>query len=187
MISTRKSPIHFFHRLGYRVSKYCGEHLVVVNESPVPEPTYHFQRSLSSTDNDINQNTADPDGPIAEALIQNDKMFHNLKILKPAPSDMQSEIQLPDAAVDQMTYRKPRKNVYSQVSIFMHLSRSTEGRQNSIRVQSTYLLSSMQSIAHRTLLFACIKSNLIIQGWLLIEIGANYSTIPFLLQNYSRF
>lgn len=116
--ATNFNPTYFtsLFPVGYRVSKYCGEHLVIVNESPVPESTYHSQRSLPSTENDVEQ--ADEDGPRAEALIQSDQMFHHLKILKPAPSEMQSEYQRPADNSDQMPYRKPRKGVYSQVCYF---------------------------------------------------------------------
>lgn len=84
----------------------------------MPEQTYHSQRSLPSTDNDVEQTDEDPNGPIAEALIQSDQMFHHLKILKPAPSEMQSENHRPADNFDEMAYRKPRKGVYSQVSTF---------------------------------------------------------------------
>lgn len=117
----------------------------------MPEPTYQLQRSLSSTDNDFDQNNADPDGPIAEALIQNDKMFHNLKILKPAQSDiLQSENHNPIDDIDQMTYRQPRKGVYSQVSIsfnftvhVLHIKLKAEKWEKSIFVQLNIFASSI--------------------------------------------
>lgn len=97
------------------MNKYCGEHLIVVNESPVPEPTYHSQRSLSNNGNDdTEKNDVDSNGPVAEALIQNEQMFHHLKILKPSPSEMQNE------RIDSTGSSKKqamRKGVYSQVNI----------------------------------------------------------------------
>lgn len=93
----------------------------------MPEPTYQSPRSLSpSADNDIEPSNNDPNGPIAEALIQSDQSFHSLKILKPAPSEMQNEQHKTKEDADQMSYRQPRRGVFSQVS------------DNRIRVFSTH-------------------------------------------------
>lgn len=109
---------------GYRLNKFCGEHLVVVNESPEPDPIPPpHQRSLS---NDIEKkyssltreaNLVDRDGPIAEALIQNEQMFHHLKILKPSPSEMENERRKSVAASEQVEKPAPRKGIYSQVCV----------------------------------------------------------------------
>lgn len=84
--------------VGYRVTKYCGEHLVLVNELPEPDPvpvhqSTKLRRSIESKDEkDASESEnvfSDLEGPVAEALIQNDQMFHNLKILKSSPSEIQ--------------------------------------------------------------------------------------------------
>lgn len=117
-----------YFTIGYRLNKFCGEHLVVVNESPEPQPDYPtHQRSLpyfdSSSDierysKDLHEaNNVDREGPVAEALIQNEQMFHHLKILKPSPSEMENERRKSVSAGEQLAIDKPtpRKGVYSQV------------------------------------------------------------------------
>ncbi|XP_031624610.1 uncharacterized protein LOC116341594 isoform X2 [Contarinia nasturtii] len=106
----------------YRLNKFCGEHLVVVNESPEPEPEIGDSpepRSLPN-ENEIEripsglqeENGVEREGPIAEALIQNEQMFHHLKILKPSPSEMENQRRKSTAEAQQID--KPRKGVYSQ-------------------------------------------------------------------------
>lgn len=111
--------------LGYRLNKYCGEHLVVVNEiqelEQEPDNVPH-QRSLSN-ENDIERvpsgfREENNDGPIAEALIQNEQMFHHLKILKPSPSELENE-RRKSASTDENVDR-PRKGVYSQVCNYLN-------------------------------------------------------------------
>lgn len=94
--------------------------MVVVNEVPELEPEpddVPHQRSLSN-ENDIERvpsglREESNDGPIAEALIQNEQMFHHLKILKPSPSELENERRKSASAAEKMD--KPRKGVYSQV------------------------------------------------------------------------
>lgn len=78
--------------VGYRITKYCGEHLVLVNELPEPDPV-HQSTNLKRTIKAKSEKKADRGGPVAEALIQNDQMFHNLKILKSSPSEKDSNRQ----------------------------------------------------------------------------------------------
>lgn len=116
----------FIFPLGYRLNKFCGEHLVVVNESPEAEPEYAVaeqkQRYVPNENyvehipNGLREeNGIDSNGPVAEALIQNEQMFHSLKILKPSPSEMENQRRKSIADVEK--YEKPRKGVYSQVRI----------------------------------------------------------------------
>lgn len=106
--------------LGYRLNKYCGEHLIVVNESPEPElisPTQ--QRSVPDENNTgsgalRDDNSVERDGPVAEALIQNEQMFHHLKILKPSPSELENEQRQSISQFEKLEKKSPRK-VYSQV------------------------------------------------------------------------
>lgn len=115
--------------IGYRLNKFCGEHLKVENESPEPEPelpSFH-QRSISHKNNvrraaddmERNNNNNDDNGPIAEALIQNEQMFHSLKILKPSPSEIEKErrksIQTLAAEKDTDTASQRKGRIYSQV------------------------------------------------------------------------
>lgn len=120
-----------FSSVGYRLNKFCGEHLKVENESPEPEselPSFH-QRSISHK-NDIRRATNDDmvrnnnnGGPIAEALIQNEQMFHSLKILKPSPSEMEKEHHK-SAQTDEKdttdTASKRKGRIYSQVCILYY-------------------------------------------------------------------
>lgn len=115
--------------VGYRLNKFCGEHLIVVNESPEPEleypPTPHH-RSLPE-ENDIDrgglrdENGIERNGPVAEALIQNEQMFHHLKILKPSPSEMENERRKSASQAEKIdkpaTTRARARKVYSQVRI----------------------------------------------------------------------
>lgn len=110
---------------GLRLNKYCGEHLIIANESPVSDPTppTHQLRSVRDKEKSLTSNTlelADDDSevfdhPIAEALIQNEQTFHHLKILKSSPQDEAYERQLAAAAEAKMDRQNPRKKVYSQV------------------------------------------------------------------------
>lgn len=109
--------------LGYRLNKFCGEHLVVVNEVAELEPEetddMPQQRSLPY-ENDVERvpiglREENPGEPIAEALIQNEQMFHHLKILKPSPSEIENERKTALAA--EKVNKPPRKGVYSQVCI----------------------------------------------------------------------
>ncbi|XP_055298698.1 uncharacterized protein LOC129566635 isoform X2 [Sitodiplosis mosellana] len=104
----------------YRLNKFCGEHLVVVNEVPELEPEepddMPQQRSLPN-ENDVERvpsglREENRDGPIAEALIQNEQMFHHLKILKPSPSEIENERRKSALVTEKID--KPRKGVYSQ-------------------------------------------------------------------------
>lgn len=119
-----------YFTVGYRLNKFCGEHLIVVNESPEPEPAYPpHQRSVpnaADSSNDIERhahsdlfktNSIVRDGPVAEALIQNEQMFHHLKILKPSPSETENERRKSASNGEQLTLEKPnpRKGIYSQV------------------------------------------------------------------------
>lgn len=110
--------MHFYFPLGYRLNKFCGEHLKVKNESPEPEPelSMHQQRSVSN-ENDIqsDDNGMQRDGPFAEALIQNELMFHHLKILKPSPSETENERRKSASMAGKLDKPAPRKGVYSQV------------------------------------------------------------------------
>lgn len=111
------------------MNKFCGEHLKIENESPEPEPElplFH-QRSISSHKNDVRRDTNDMEqrnnngGPIAEALIQNEQMFHSLKILKASPSEINKERQkfpIPRER-DNDTASKRKGRIYSQVRIFV--------------------------------------------------------------------
>lgn len=96
---------------------------MVVNESPEPEPEIvdaPAQRSVPN-ENEVEripsalkeENGIEREGPFAEALIQNEQMFHHLKILKPSPSEMENQRRKSLAEVEQL--EKPRKGVYSQV------------------------------------------------------------------------
>lgn len=99
--------------------------MVVTNESPKPEPEPEYndseQQRSSPIANDIEQipnglqeeNNIERDEPIAEALIQNEKMFHHLKILKPSPSELENERRISNS--DAKKINNPRKGVYSQV------------------------------------------------------------------------
>lgn len=110
---------------GFRLNKYCGEHLIIANESPISDPTppTHQLRSVRDKKKSLTSNTlelADDDAevfdhPIAEALIQNEQTFHHLKILKSSPQDEAYERQLAAAAEAKMDRQNPRKKVYSQV------------------------------------------------------------------------
>lgn len=91
-----------FIYLGYRVIKYCGEHLVLVNELPEPDPdpvSVHQSTKLTRSLKPNNEKDAsksgifssDRDVPVAETLVQNDQMFHNLKIFKSSSSEIQSD------------------------------------------------------------------------------------------------
>lgn len=107
------------------MNKYCGEHLIIVNESPLPDPPYPLspnQRSLPHNTND-EENSIEQDGPIAEALIQSDQMLHHLKILKSSPSETEYERRKTAAEIEQIKQNsEKRKGVYSQVGInpFFH-------------------------------------------------------------------
>lgn len=96
------------------------------NESPEPEPELPlFQQRPVSNKNDIRRDTNDMErksrgGPIAEALIQNEQMFHSLKILKPSPSEIQKERRKPMPMTEKDptdTSSKRKGKVYSQVCI----------------------------------------------------------------------
>lgn len=67
----------------------------------------------------MERNNNNNGGPIAEALIQNEQMFHSLKILKPSPSEMEKErhksTQTDEKDTDTASKRKGR--IYSQVCI----------------------------------------------------------------------
>lgn len=107
------------------MNKFCGEHLIVVNETPEPAleyPPSTQQRSLSD-ENDIDKlssslreddNDIERNGPVAEALIQNEQMFHHLKILKPSPSEMENERRKSASQAEKLE-KQPARKVYSQV------------------------------------------------------------------------
>lgn len=102
--------------LGYRLNKYCGQHLRIENESPDPEPEFPlYQRSVPSN-NDIQR--SERNGPIAEALIQNEQMFHSLKILKPSPSETENERRKSALIEDKHDKAATRKGIYSQVCCY---------------------------------------------------------------------
>lgn len=115
--------------VGYRLNKFCGEHLIVVNESPEPAleyPSPTQQRSLPD-ENDIERmssslreedNGIERNGPVAEALIQNEQMFHHLKILKPSPSETENERRKSASQAEKLEKQSVRK-VYSQVRMEM--------------------------------------------------------------------
>lgn len=105
--------------------------MVVANESPEPDPELlPYQRSVykpndnsrdsSSLHDDSygigngDENGIERNGPIAEALIQNEQMFHHLKILKPSPSETENQRRKSALVPDQLEKQPPRK-VYSQV------------------------------------------------------------------------
>lgn len=108
--------------LGYRINKFCGEHLMIVNESPAPDPTHYpspKERSVpenaseSYTEEDIvEDNGSNENGPVASALLQNEQAFHHLKILKSSQSDLEYE-RKKVASVE--AQEKPNKKVFSQV------------------------------------------------------------------------
>lgn len=112
---------------GFRLNKYCGEHLVIANESPAldPTPPTHQLRSINNKRKSLTSNTlelADDDAevfdePIAEALIQNEQTFHHLKILKSSPAEDAYERQMAGAAEAKLNRQSQRKKVYSQVRI----------------------------------------------------------------------
>lgn len=132
---------------GYRVNKFCGEHLIIANESPVPDPTYHPTQQRSPSENDIeidssgNENKLD--GPVAEALIQNEQMFHQLKIWKPSPSELENERK--KAAAVNNAYKQPsiRKGVYSQVCNFSFINSLDSIRRHSTQLMNDLLHSSL--------------------------------------------
>lgn len=111
--------------LGYRLNKFCGEHLIVVNETPEPEPILPTQQRSLTDDNNFEhgssrldeENSVERDGPIAEALIQNEQMFHHLKILKPSPTELENERRKSISQSEKLEKPSPRK-VYSQVCIY---------------------------------------------------------------------
>lgn len=89
--------------------------MVLVNELPEPDlvPLHQstkIKRTLQS------KNEKDREGPLAEALLQNDKIFHNLKILKSSPSEIQNNRQ--SVPVEDAKSAKLNKEFfYSQVRI----------------------------------------------------------------------
>lgn len=101
--------------------------MVVANESPEPDPELlPYQRSVFKP-HDISGDSSslhddgygddkgnERDGPIAEALIQNEQMFHHLKILKPSPSETENQRRKSAQMADKLEKQPPRK-VYSQV------------------------------------------------------------------------
>lgn len=108
------------------MNKFCGEHLKVENESPEPQPELPsiHQQSNSRLKNNVRRATNDIMwndnnlGPITKALIQNEQMFHSLKILKPSPSEMEKERRKPMQATEKDptdTASKRKGKVYSQV------------------------------------------------------------------------
>lgn len=120
--------------IGYRLNKFCGEHLKVENESPEPEPELPtFRQRSNSHKNDVrratndmernnsNNNNNNDNGPIAEALIQNEQSFHSLKILKPSPSEIEKErrksMQTQAAEKDTDTASQRKGRIYSQVGL----------------------------------------------------------------------
>lgn len=117
--------IAIFNYVGYRVTKYCGEHLVLVNELPEPDPdpipvhqSTKLKRSLrpknEKESSESDNVSSDREGPVAEEIIQNDQMFHNLKILKSSPSEIQGNRQsVPDEVTKSAKLNKG--NSYSQV------------------------------------------------------------------------
>lgn len=91
-----------------------------MNESPElelePELIDSPKQRSSSNENEIERipsGLQTENGPIAEALIQNEQMFHHLKILKPSPSEMENQRR--KSISDAENLDKPRKGVYSQV------------------------------------------------------------------------
>lgn len=117
----------------------------VENESPDPEPelpSFH-RRSIShknvirratkdvernNDNNHSNNNGGGDGGPIAEALIQNEQMFHSLKILKPSPSEIEKEshksMQTQTAEKDTNTASQRKGRIYSQVCIIAKMKRN---------------------------------------------------------------
>lgn len=111
------------------MNKFCGEHLKVENESPDPQPelpSFH-QQSISRSKNNVRRAVNDMEhnndnvSPIAEPLIQNEQMFHSLKILKPSPSETEKErrksMQMTAENDSTDTALKRKGKVYSQVCI----------------------------------------------------------------------
>lgn len=109
----------FICPLGYRLNKFCGEHLKLTNESPDPEPELSLQQRSVSNGDDIqsDDNSMQRDAPIAEALIQNEQMFHHLKILKPSPSETEGERRKAAIMAKKIDQPATWKGVYSQVCI----------------------------------------------------------------------
>lgn len=74
--------------------------MILVNELPEPDPdpilvhqSTNLKRSLKSKNEkeaSKSEKVSSNLGPVAEPLIQNDQMFHNLKILKSSPSEIQN-------------------------------------------------------------------------------------------------
>lgn len=120
---------------GYRLNKYCGEHLIIANESPQLDPILpptHHQRAvpdkqktaLTSNTLELSDGNEADDGaaevfdePVAEALIQNEQAFHHLKILKSSPVDDAYEREIIAAAKAKLNRQQPKKKVYSQVGV----------------------------------------------------------------------
>lgn len=99
------------------MNKFCGEHLKVTNESPEPELELSLHQRSVTNENDMQNDDvgAHRNGPIAEALIQNEQMFHHLKILKPSPSEMENERRKSAAMEAKLEKTANKKGVYSQV------------------------------------------------------------------------
>lgn len=97
------------------MNKFCGEHLKVTNESPEPELELSLHQRSVPKENDGSR--VRRNGPIAEALIQNEQMFHSLKILKPSPSDKENERRKSAAMAEKLEKTNNKKGVYSQVRI----------------------------------------------------------------------
>lgn len=84
---------------------------MIVNESPEPDPIYKQRRSISKNE----QISSEVKEPIAEALVQNEPTFHQLKILKSSTSDKGNrERFIP--AINENKQSVINKGVFSQVS-----------------------------------------------------------------------
>lgn len=87
-----------------------------------------MERNNKNKNKNNKNNDNNGGGPIAEALIQNEQMFHSLKILKPSPSEIEKErrksMQTQTAEKDTNTASQRKGRIYSQVCIIAKMKQN---------------------------------------------------------------